>query len=75
MDNAGLIKRVPVPREIVPITTVLSCCIHLLVQIALLLSVATFYHKGFNVHWFWLPVLWALEVRVRVRAGPADRQP
>jgi ABC-type polysaccharide/polyol phosphate export permease len=62
VDNAGLIKRVPVPREIIPITTVLSCCIHLLVQIALLLSVATIYHKGFNVHWLWLPVLWALEI-------------
>ncbi|HEY2014299.1 MAG TPA: ABC transporter permease [Bryobacteraceae bacterium] len=62
VDNAGLIKRVPVPREIIPITTVLSCCIHLLVQVALLLSVATIYGKGFNVHWFWLPVVWALEL-------------
>jgi len=62
IDNAGLIKRVPVPREVVPITTVLSCCIHLLVQIGLLLVVALFSHKGVNVHWLWLPVLWALEI-------------
>jgi lipopolysaccharide transport system permease protein len=62
VDNAGLIKRVPVPREIIPITTVLSCCIHLLVQVALLLTVAFISHKGFNVHWFWLPVVWALEI-------------
>jgi lipopolysaccharide transport system permease protein len=61
VDNASLIKRVPVPREVVPITTVLACCIHLLVQIALLLTIAAF-TKGFNVHWLWLPLIWALEV-------------
>jgi ABC-type polysaccharide/polyol phosphate export permease len=61
VDNAGLIKRVPVPREVIPITTVLSCCIHLLVQVALLLSIGIF-AKGFNVYWFWLPLVWALEI-------------
>jgi len=62
VDNAPLIKRVPVPREVVPITTVLACCIHLLVQIALLLSLAFLSGKGFNVQWFWMPVLWLLEI-------------
>ena len=61
VDNAGLIKRVPVPREVVPVTTVLSCCIHLLVQVALLLSMGIF-TKGINRYWFWLPVVWALEI-------------
>ena len=61
VDNAGLIKRVPVPREVVPITTVLSCCIHLLVQVVLLLSMGIL-TKGFNRHWFWLPIVWGLEV-------------
>lgn len=62
VDNAGLIKRVPVPREVIPITTVLSCCIHLLVQVALLLTVAVISHRTWNVHWLWLAPLWGLEV-------------
>ena len=61
VDNAGLIKRVPVPREVVPIATVLSCCIHLLVQVALLLIIAVF-TQGLNRHWVWLPLVGALEI-------------
>ncbi len=62
VDNAPLVKRMPVPREIVPVTAVLACCVHLLVQIVLLLAIATYYGKGFNVQWFWLPVVWGLEI-------------
>jgi len=62
VENAGLIKRVPVPREIIPITTVISCCIHLLVQVVLLLTVAMLSGMGFNRYWLWLPVIGALEI-------------
>src|SRR5215813_10255636 len=62
VENAGLIKRVPVPREVIPVTTVLSCCIHLLVQIGLLLAMVVWFRIHFNVQWLWMPLLWAFEI-------------
>jgi len=62
VDSAGLIKRVPVPREIVPIAVVLSNCLHLGIQILLLLSCAAVIGPGVNMNWFWLPVVWVLEI-------------
>jgi len=57
-DNAGLIKRVPVPREIMPVATVLSVFVHIVMQIILLISMVLLYGKGINVNWVWMPVLW-----------------
>lgn len=62
VDSAGLIKRLPVPREVVPISTVLSCSIHLLVQLALLLAIAIGSHVPMNRYWLWLPVVWGLQI-------------
>jgi lipopolysaccharide transport system permease protein len=62
VDSAGLVKRVPLPREIVPIAAVLSNCLHLLIQILLLLFVVLVFGNKINVQWFWLPLLWGLQV-------------
>ncbi len=62
VENAALIKRVPVPRWVVPIATVLSNCLHLGIQFALLLSLVLAAGVGVNIQWMWLPVLWFLEI-------------
>jgi ABC-type polysaccharide/polyol phosphate export permease len=62
LDNANLIKKVPVPRHVFPIASVLSNCLHLLIQIALLLTLILIFGRGANWNWLWLPVIWALEI-------------
>lgn len=62
LENTALIKRVPVPRQVFPIASVLSNCLHLLIQIALLLGIVLFFGRGVNIHWLWLPLIWALEI-------------
>jgi ABC-type polysaccharide/polyol phosphate export permease len=62
LDNASLIKRVPCPREIVPIAAVLGNCLHLIIQIGLLLGATLAFGKPVNVYWLWLPVVWGLEI-------------
>lgn len=62
VDSASLVKRVPLPREIVPVSAVLSNCLHLLIQILLLLSVALMFGDRINIYWLWLPVVWGLEI-------------
>jgi ABC-type polysaccharide/polyol phosphate export permease len=62
VDNTNLVKRVPVPREIIPVTTVLANCLHLLIQIGLLLAMVLAWGKGISLEWFWLPVVWGFEV-------------
>jgi ABC-type polysaccharide/polyol phosphate export permease len=62
VDSASLVKRVLLPREIVPIAAVLSCCLHLLIQVFLLLSVNLIFGNRINIQWLWLPVVWGLEI-------------
>lgn len=62
MDNSGLIKRVPVPRVVIPIGAVLSNGVHLLIQCFILVAFVFWYGYRPNIYWLWLPVVWASEV-------------
>jgi ABC-type polysaccharide/polyol phosphate export permease len=62
VENAPLIKRVPVAREVIPVSAVLSIGIHLLIQIGLLLVAVLLAGKGVNRYWLWLPFVWGCEV-------------
>lgn len=59
-DNANLIKRVPVPREIVPVASVLANAAQLLVQLLLLLVLVAIFGRGIHTNWLFIPVLWVL---------------
>jgi len=60
--NAPLVKRVPLPREIVPIAAVLSNCVHLAIQVALMLAMTFYFHLAPSWFWLWLLPLWALYI-------------
>jgi ABC-type polysaccharide/polyol phosphate export permease len=62
LDNAAIMKRVPAPREIIPIATVLGNCLHLVVQIGLLLTFTLALGLGVNRYWIWLPYIWAMYI-------------
>jgi lipopolysaccharide transport system permease protein len=62
VENAGLIKRVPIPREVVPVSSVLSNCLHLLIQIGILMTFTFAYGYRPNRNWLFLPLVWGLEV-------------
>jgi lipopolysaccharide transport system permease protein len=62
VDGAALVKRMPVPREVVPIAAVLSNCIHLSIQIALLIALTLYFRLPPGPSWWWLIPIWLLFV-------------
>jgi ABC-type polysaccharide/polyol phosphate export permease len=62
VDNAHLVKHVPLPREILPLAAVLSNCVHLSFQVLLLLAIVLVSGLGIHGSWWWLIMVWALEI-------------
>jgi ABC-type polysaccharide/polyol phosphate export permease len=62
LDNSNLIKRVPVPREVLPISSVLGNALHLGIQALLLAFIAIVLGAGINRYWLWIPVILSLEI-------------
>lgn len=62
LDNPNLVKRVCLPRQVIPIATVLANGVHFLIQIGLLLLLALLAGYEVNRCWLWLPVVWGLEL-------------
>lgn len=58
LDNSSLIKRVAMPRAIIPIATVMGNVVHLLIQVGLLLTVVLLSGYRPTIHWLWLPFIW-----------------
>ncbi len=62
LDNAALVKKVRFHREVIPISVVLGNVVHFLIQLVLLMLLILRFGGGFNRHWFWLPVIFGLEI-------------
>jgi lipopolysaccharide transport system permease protein len=61
-NNAQLIKRVPMPREIIPLAAVLANCLHLAIQLVLLMVFVAVLGYRPTLAWLWVPGVIAVEV-------------
>jgi ABC-type polysaccharide/polyol phosphate export permease len=71
-DNGALVKRVPLPRLILPISAVLAQLVHLAIQFGLFLLLVVVFARGANVHWLWLPLLFSLQIAFLIGLAAAS---
>lgn len=69
VDNASLIKKLPIRREVLPVAAALSNLTHLLIQFAMLVVFVLWEGLGINRHWLWLPLLWGMELAFIIGLG------
>jgi len=62
VEGTAFVKRVAIPREIIPIASVLGNMLHLVIQIALLLFMVLLFGLKVNRYWLYLPLVWGLEI-------------
>lgn len=62
VESTPFVKRVAIPREIIPIASVLSNCLHLVIQIGLLLFFVLLFRLPMTSNWFYLPLLWGFYI-------------
>lgn len=63
LGNASLIKKVNLPRNILPLTTVLQDMIHFLFSIPVIVLFLFIYHKSPSFSWFYgIPVLLSIQL-------------
>jgi ABC-type polysaccharide/polyol phosphate export permease len=71
LDNTSLVKRTAVRRELFPVAGVLSNVLHLVLQLLMIVALVLYFGVGFSKHWFWLPVVWGLELLFIIGLGMA----
>jgi len=71
LDNAALIKRIPIRREIIVVSSILSNMTHLVIQLGLLLVFVYAAGLSINANWLWLPLVWGLELVFLIGLGLA----
>jgi ABC-type polysaccharide/polyol phosphate export permease len=61
-SNSGLVKRVPMSRELLPISAVFATGLHFLIQFGLLVVLLLHAGYGINKYWLLLPLVFGLEL-------------
>ena len=61
LENASLLRKVPFPRILLPISVVLSQVIHSAIQVLLVLAFAVAWRVPASPHLLWLPLIFAIE--------------